>query len=255
MIQKLRITLVQSHVYWESPVKNRSQFEAKLSNTQQTDLIILPELFNTAFSVTNEGESMTGETIKWMFRLASKKKAVVLGSLIIKENSKKYNRLICMNPDGSYQYYDKRHLFGLMNESSYFTQGKNRLIINIKGWKLCPLICYDLRFPVFSRNNEDYDILVYVANWPASRIDHWDKLLVARAIENQCFVAAVNRVGSDINGVEFSGHSSLIDYNGNIIFKGDDNEHLKTLTINKVELESSRLKFPFLKDVDSFAIN
>ena len=132
VIQKLRITLVQSHVYWESSVKNRSQFEAKLSDTQQTDLIILPELFNTAFSVTNEGESMTGETIKWMFRLASKKKAVVLGSLIIKENCKKYNRLICMNPDGSYQYYDKRHLFGLMNESSYLTQGKNRLIINIK---------------------------------------------------------------------------------------------------------------------------
>ena len=254
-MMKLRITLVQSNIYWESPEKNRTQLEAKLLAASQTDLIIFPELFNTAFSVTNVGEPMSGETIQWMSSLASKLKALIIGSLIINEKGKKYNRLICMSPEGSYQYYDKRHLFDLMNESSYFTAGKDRLIINFKGWKLCPLICYDLRFPVFSRNNEEFDILIYVANWPASRIDHWNKLLVARAIENQCFVAAVNRVGSDINGVEFSGHSSLIDYNGNIIFKADGNEHLKTFTVNKVELESSRLKFPFLKDADSFAIN
>ena len=198
---------------------------------------------------------MSGETIQWMSSLASKLKALIIGSLIINEKGKKYNRLICMSPEGSYQYYDKRHLFDLMNESSYFTAGKDRLIINFKGWKLCTLICYDLRFPVFSRNNEEFDILIYVANWPASRIDHWNKLLVARAIENQCFVAAVNRVGSDINGVEFSGHSSLIDYNGDIIYRGNNNEQLKTFTINKADLNSGRSKLPFLKDVDSFVIN
>ncbi len=252
---KLRITLVQSNIYWESPEKNRTQLEAKLLAASQTDLIIFPELFNTAFSVTNVGEPMSGETIQWMSSLASKLKALIIGSLIINEKGKKYNRLICMSPEGSYQYYDKRHLFDLMNESSYFTAGKDRLIINFKGWKLCPLICYDLRFPVFSRNNEEFDILIYVANWPASRIDHWNKLLVARAIENQCFVAAVNRVGSDINGVEFSGHSSLIDYNGDIIYRGNNNEQLKTFTINKADLNSGRSKLPFLKDVDSFVIN
>ena len=254
-MMKLRITLVQSNIYWESPEKNRTQLEAKLLSASQTDLIIFPELFNTAFSVTNVGEPMSGETIQWMSSLASKLKALIIGSLIINEKGKKYNRLICMSPEGSYQYYDKRHLFDLMNESSYFTAGKDRLIINFKGWKLCPLICYDLRFPVFSRNNEEFDILIYVANWPASRIDHWNKLLVARAIENQCFVAAVNRVGSDINGVEFSGHSSLIDYNGDIIYRGNNNEQLKTFTINKADLNSGRSKLPFLKDVDSFVIN
>ena len=254
-MMKLRITLVQSNIYWESPEKNRTQLEAKLLAASQTDLIIFPELFNTAFSVTNVGEPMSGETIQWMSSLASKLKALIIGSLIINEKGKKYNRLICMSPEGSYQYYDKRHLFDLMNESSYFTAGKDRLIINFKGWRLCPLICYDLRFPVFSRNNEEFDILIYVANWPASRIDHWNKLLVARAIENQCFVAAVNRVGSDINGVEFSGHSSLIDYNGDIIYRGNNNEQLKTFTINKADLNSGRSKLPFLKDVDSFVIN
>ena len=254
-MMKLRITLVQSNIYWESPEKNRTQLEAKLLAASQTDLIIFPELFNTAFSVTNVGEPMSGETIQWMSSLASKLKALIIGSLIINEKGKKYNRLICMSPEGSYQYYDKRHLFDLMNESSYFTAGKDRLIINFKGWKLCPLICYDLRFPVFSRNNEEFDILIYVANWPASRIDHWNKLLVARAIENQCFVAAVNRVGSDINGVESSGHSSLIDYNGDIIYLGNNNEQLKTFTINKADLNSGRSKLPFLKDVDSFVIN
>ena len=252
---KLRITIVQSHIYWDSPAKNMNHIEAKLSNAKQSDLIILPELFNTAFNVTNDGENMSGETVQWMSSLASKLDALIIGSLIINEKGKKYNRLICMNPDGSHQYYDKRHLFDLMNESSYFTAGKNRLIINFKGWKLCPLICYDLRFPVFSRNNEEFDILIYVANWPASRINHWNKLLVARAIENQCFVAAVNRVGSDINGVEFSGHSSLIDYNGDIIYRGNNNEQLKTFTINKADLNSGRSKLPFLKDVDSFVIN
>ena len=160
-----------------------------------------------------------------------------------------------MNPDGTYFHYDKRHLFGMMNEGDYFNAGKDRLVIDFKGWKIGPLICYDLRFPVFSRNNENFDLLIYVANWPVSRIEHWDKLLVARAIENQCYVAAVNRVGQDINGVDFNGHSSLINYNGKLLFRGVDKEQVKTLTIDKIDLMNCRSKLPFLKDMDSFSID
>jgi predicted amidohydrolase len=252
---KLRITLVQSHLHWENPEKNRSHLEALLSDTHLTDLIVLPELFNTAFSVTYSGEPMNGKTIKWMSSIAADKGASVVGSLIITENGNKYNRLIWMSPDGSHQHYDKRHLFGMMDEATYFKAGKDRLIIDFKGWKICPLICYDLRFPVFSRNNENFDLLLYVANWPVSRIDHWDKLLVARAIENQCYVAAVNRVGQDFNGVEFNGHSSLIDYNGHLIYMEVEKEQVKTLTIDKTDLMNGRSKLPFLKDRDSFSIN
>ena len=252
---KLRITLVQSHLHWENPKENRNHLNKLMSETQETDLFILPELFSTAFSVTFQGEGMNGESMQWMSELAQKKQASVVGSLIIAENSKKYNRLIWMNPDGTYFHYDKRHLFGMMNEGDYFKAGKDRLIIDFKGWKICPLICYDLRFPVFSRNNENFDLLLYVANWPVSRIDHWDKLLVARAIENQCFVAAVNRVGNDINGIEFNGHSSLIDYNGQLIYKEIEKEQVKTLTIDKTDLINGRSRLPFLKDMDSFSID
>lgn len=252
---KLRITLVQSHLHWENPKENRNHLDALMSKAKETDIFILPELFSTAFSVTCQGEAMNGESMQWLSTLAQQKQACVVGSLIIAENGKKYNRLIWMNPDGTYFQYDKRHLFGLMNEGDYFKAGKDRLIIDFKGWKICPLICYDLRFPVFSRNNENFDLLLYVANWPVSRIDHWDKLLVARAIENQCYVAAVNRVGQDINGVEFNGHSSLIDYNGQLIYKEVEKEQVKTLTIDKTDLMNGRSRLPFLKDMDSFSID
>jgi predicted amidohydrolase len=252
---KLSLTLVQSHLYWENPKKNREHLELLLSATQQTDLIILPELFSTAFSVSCNGEPMNGDSMKWMSSLAKEKKASVVGSLIISENNHKYNRLIWMNADSTYQYYDKRHLFGMMQEESYFKAGQNRLIVDFNGWKICPLICYDLRFPVFSRNNVNFDLMLYVANWPVKRIDHWDKLLVARAIENQCYVVGVNRVGQDINDIEFSGHSSLIDYNGHIIHRGIEKEQVKTLVIDKNDLAEGRLRLPFLKDMDSFTIN
>ena len=251
----LTITLVQSHLFWDNPVKNRFQLENKLTDIPQTDLIIFPELFNTAFSLVNAGETMNGETINWMSNLANEKDAMIIGSLIINENNKKYNRLICMNPDGSHKFYDKRHLFGMMNESTYFTPGKNRLVVEFRSWKLCPLICYDLRFPVFSRNNENFDLLIYVANWPINRIDHWKKLILARAIENQCFVAGVNRVGVDVNGVEYNGHSLLVDFNGIIMHQGTDYEQVNTLTINKNDLKNGRIRLPFLKDLDSYTIN
>ena len=252
---KLSITLVQCHLYWENPDKNRNHLDSLMSKAREADIFILPELFSTAFSVTCQGEVMYGESMQWMSKLAQEKKASVVGSLIVSENGKKYNRLIWMNPDGTYFHYDKRHLFSMMNEGDYFKAGKDRLIIDFRGWKICPLICYDLRFPVFSRNNENFDLLLYVANWPVSRIEHWDKLLVARAIENQCYVAAVNRIGQDINGVEFNGHSSLIDYNGRIIYKKVEKEQAKTLTIDKADLMNGRSKLPFLKDMDSFSID
>ena len=252
---KLRVTLVQSHLHWENPEKNRSHLEALLSDTHQTDLIILPELFNTAFSVTYGGEPMNGKTIQWMSRIAAEKEASVVGSLIITENGNKYNRLIWMNPDGSHQHYDKRHLFGMMDEATYFKAGQDRLIVDFKGWRICPLICYDLRFPVFSRNDEDFDLLLYVANWPVNRISHWDKLLVARAIENQCYVVGVNRVGTDINNVEFSGHSALIDFSGHLIYKQEIKESINTIIIEKQNLIDGRSRLPFLKDRDSFTIN
>ena len=252
---KLRITLVQSHLHWENPEENRNHLYALISKVKETDMFILPELFSTAFSVTCQAEAMNGESMQWMSKLAQQKQASVVGSLIITENGKKYNRLIWMNPDGTYFQYDKRHLFGLINEGDYFKAGKDRLIFDFKGWKICPLICYDLRFPVFSRNNENFDLLLYVANWPASRIDHWDKLLAARAIENQCYVAAVNRVGQDINGVEFNGHSSLIDFTGRLMYRGVEKEQVKTLTIDKTDLMNGRSRLPFLKDMDLFSID
>ena len=252
---KLSITLVQCHLYWENPDKNRNHLDSLISDGIETDIFILPELFSTAFSVTCQGEVMYGESMQWMSKLAQEKKASVVGSLIVSENGKKYNRLIWMNPDGTCFHYDKRHLFGMMNEGDYFNAGKDRLVIDFKGWKICPLICYDLRFPVFSRNNENFDLLIYVANWPGSRIEHWDKLLVARAIENQCYVAAVNRLCKDINGVEFNGHSSLINYNGKLLFRGVDKEQVKTLTIDKIDLMNCRSKLPFLKYMDSFSID
>tara|TARA_B100000886_G_scaffold340342_1_gene309300 strand:- start:2084 stop:2848 length:765 start_codon:yes stop_codon:yes gene_type:complete len=252
---KLRLTLVQCHLHWENPKENINHIAALLSEVEETDIIILPEFFSTAFSVTNHGEAMNGYSMQWMSKLASKKQVSIIGSLMITENGHKYNRLIWMNSDGTYFQYDKRHLFGMMNEEVYIKAGKDRLIVDFKGWKICPLICYDLRFPVFSRNNKNFDLLLYVANWPASRIDHWDKLLMARAIENQCYVAAVNRVGQDINSVEFRGHSSLIDYSGRIIYKKVEIEQVKTLTIDKTDLIRGRSKLPFLKDMDSFSID
>lgn len=254
-MSQLKVTLVQSHLYWEKPKKNRDHLESLLSSVTHSDLIVLPELFSTAFSVSHEGEPMNGESMQWMSNMAKKKNASLVGSLIISERGRKYNRLIWMNADGSYHYYDKRHLFGMMNEGDYFKAGKDRLIIDFKGWKICPLICYDLRFPVFSRNDDNYDLLLYVANWPVSRIDHWDKLLLARAIENQCYVVGVNRVGTDNKGVEFNGHSTLIDFAGHIIYSEQKIEAVKTIMIDKSSLIDGRSSLPFLKDMDSFKIN
>lgn len=251
---KLSLTLVQCHLEWENPSANRRHIQQLLGSVDNTDIIVLPELFTTAFSVTAPPESMSGDSVQWMKKLAKNSDALIIGSVIIQDQAHKYNRLLCVFPNGTIQYYDKRHLFKLIDESIHFKAGINRLIVNYKGWRICPLICYDLRFPVFSRNRHDYDLLVYVANWPVSRIHHWTKLLDARAIENQSYVLGVNRVGEDDNGVVFNGKSRLVDATGNLLFEGDHNEQVLTYQLDYQELMAIRKKHPFLNDADEFVI-
>lgn len=254
MDNSLRVTLVQTSLYWQSPHKNRLHFDSLLENIDQSDLIILPELFSTAFSVNAPAESMDGPSVDWLKQKATQLNAVIIGSLIIEENDNKFNRLVCAYPNGKYSYYDKRHLFSLMNEHKYFTSGKSRLIIDVKAWKICPLICYDLRFPVFSRNQDDFDLLIYIANWPISRISHWQKLLPARAIENQSYVVGVNRIGEDFNQVMFNGSSCVIDYKGDCIIDLKEKNTCSTVVLNKSKLLDYRRKLSFLKDRDQFTI-
>ena len=216
-INDLRVTLVQSHLYWNQPKKNRDHLSQILDNISSTDIIVLPELFTTSFSLESATEHMSGPSMLWMADIANKFNSLVIGSLPIEVNQKKYNRLIAMYPDGSYEFYDKRHLFSLMKEQEFFQAGSDRKMINFKGWKICPQICYDLRFPVWSRNVEEYDVLIYMANWPKPRINAWDALLKARAIENMSYVVGINRIGFDENKYVYSGHTAMIDSLGNVV--------------------------------------
>lgn len=249
----MNITLVQSALYWENIEKNLSSFEEKLNNIGQTDLIILPEMFSTGFSMNASAvaESMDGTAVNWMRKTAAKKNCAITGSLIIREGEKFYNRLIFMRPDGSFEQYDKKHLFTMAKEEETYTAGTEKIIIDYLGWKICPLICYDLRFPIWNRNLEDYDLAIYVANWPDRRSYHWRSLLTARAIENQCYVAAVNRVGTDGKDLYYSGHSSLIDPAGEVIYQKADAEEIQQFDLNKEYLIEIRTKLPFLKDRDN----
>jgi len=266
-MSRLKVSLLQSALHWEDPEANRIDLEKKISSLEETDLIILPEMFTTGFSMASSknAETMEGESIQWMSELASEKKATICGSLIIEENGNYYNRLIWMRPDGNFQHYDKRHLFRMADEHHHFSAGKDKLILKLKGWKICPLICYDLRFPVWSRNiyetdrktyaHADYDLLIYVANWPAPRAAAWSKLLMARAIENQVFVAGVNRIGSDGKEVEYLGGSTLIDAKGEPIWEAaDGKEESVTVEIEKESLEAFRKKFPLGMDGDEFTL-
>src|SRR5690606_6355196 len=196
-----------------------------------------------------------GPTTKWLFEMASSLNCVVAGSLIIEESGKYYNRLVWMFPDGKYVKYDKRHLFGMSKESEYFEPGNERILVDIKGWKICPMICYDLRFPVWSKNqNAAYDILVYTASWPDKRSAHWRALIPARAIENQAYVVGVNRVGHDGNDIYYSGGSMCISPMGDVVYYKPEDEDLYTFTIHPAELLKARENFPFLKDADHFSM-
>ena len=255
----LKITTFQAYLFWENIDKNLQNLALRLSSIREkTDLIVLPEMFSTGFTMNVESlaEEMDGRTMSWMLEQAKKFQSVVTGSLIIKEGNQYYNRLIWMRPDGSYEHYDKRHLFGLGEEDKHYTAGTKKLIVELNGWKICPVICYDLRFPVWLRNkDEDYDILLIVANWPEKRSLHWRTLIPARAVENQAYVIAVNRVGHDGNEVYHSGDSMCIDPNGKVIYYKPNDEDLYTFSISRDEVENTRTNFPFLKDADSFILN
>lgn len=254
----LKITTFQTYLFWENIDKNLQNLGLRLSSIREkTDLIVLPEMFSTGFSMNPSklAEEMDGKTMKWMLEQARKFDSVVTGSIIIKEDNKNYNRLIWMRPDGTYEYYDKRHLFGFGEEDQHYTAGNKKLFVELNGWKICPVICYDLRFPVWLRNTKpEYDMLLIVANWPERRALHWRSLIPARAIENQAFVVAVNRVGHDGNEVYHSGDSMCIDPNGKVIYYKPNDEDLYTFSINKDDLIEARASFPFLKDRDSFKL-
>lgn len=257
-MDNLKITLFQGYLFWEKTDKNLQNITLKLSAIREkTDLIILPEMFSTGFTMNaaEMAEPMNGKTMQWMKKMAMLYECVVTGSLVIKENDKYYNRLIWMRPDGSYEYYDKRHLFALGKEHNTYTAGNKKLIVELKGWKICPVICYDLRFPVWLRNvNETYDLLLIVANWPERRALHWRTLIPARAVENQAYVIGVNRVGHDGNEVYHSGDSTCIDPNGNVVYYKRDEEDLYTFSIIGDEVTKARRAFPFLKDAENFKL-
>jgi omega-amidase len=258
-IQNLKITVFQAYLFWENIDKNLQNISLRLSGgvREKTDLIVLPEMFNSGFTMKAEemAEEMGGKTMQWFQKTANNYDCVVTGSVIIKENGNYYNRMIWMLPNGEFQYYDKHHLFGLGEEDKHFTPGIEPVIVELKGWKIRLAVCYDLRFPVWLRNkNAEYDILLLIASWPDKRSAHWRTLIHARAIENQSYVVAVNRVGHDGNQIYHSGHSMCIDPLGNTVYYKPEDEDLYTFSINYVELEKARRQFPFLKDADDFTI-
>lgn len=254
----LDITLVQTSLVWENRDKNLQNFDKLLANVKGTDVVVLPEMFTTGFSMNVRplAENMQGESLGWMKAKAKKLKAAVCGSLIIEEKKKYYNRLVWVMPNGETFTYDKRHLFSPADEHKYFTAGQEKIIINYKGWNIAPFVCFDLRFPVWSRNvNMEADLMLYVANWPAPRNNAWQQLLIARAIENQCYVAGVNRVGKDGKGMDHKGSSAVIDYLGHTPLKGADSKTwVKQITLDKKPLDEFRQKFPIWKDADAFEI-
>lgn len=271
----LTFTLIQTKLFWEDKAANLKMLEEKINTIQQpTQIIVLPEMFSTGFSMNAKllAEEMNGPTVEWMKRIAVEKKIILTGSIIIKAPSLLeragdeafFNRLIWMLPNGQFSYYDKRHLFAYAGEDKYYTAGKKRLIASVNGWKINLQVCYDLRFPVWARQASfpleratgeiEYEVLIYVANWPERRMLAWRTLLTARAIENQCYVIGVNRVGFDGNDIYYSGNSMVRDAMGEVLYEKETDEDVFTITLSKKNLETVRTKLPFLRDGDAFSI-
>jgi omega-amidase len=282
-MRDLKITIIQSSLHWENIDANLKMFAEKISSIkEETDLVVLPEMFSTGFTMNNKAlaETMTGKTVEWMKKIAREKNCVVTGSAIIEEKGKYFNRLIWMRPNGSFETYDKRHLFRYAKEQNHYTAGNKKLIVDLNGWKICPLVCYDLRFPVWSRNchplcispqggdkyaqspspwGKDgmgcYDLLLFVANWPERRNHPWKTLLMARAMENQAYVVGLNRIGNDGNNVYHSGDSAVVNFKGEIISKTKASEEsIETVTLSKTDLDDWRKNFPAWMDADNFEI-
>ncbi|WP_298301022.1 amidohydrolase [Hydrotalea sp.] len=258
----LHVCLIQTDLVWENIPQNLQHIEEKINQvTNGTHLVVLPEMFSTGFSMQPEklAETMQGSTIEWMKRIAATKKIILTGSLIIQKNNHFYNRLIWMLPNGQMGKYDKRHCFAYAGEHKQYTPGSSRFIASVNGWKINLQICYDLRFPVWARQKTlhppEYDVLLYVANWPEKRIHAWKSLLVARAIENQCYVIGVNRVGKDGNGIAHSGDSMAINPMGETIWHESNREAIGQVVLDANFLQEVRTKFPFLDDADTFTIH
>jgi omega-amidase len=254
----LRITLIQAKLSWENKDENLKMFSTLIDKVENTDIIILPEMFSTGFTMNAKAnaETMQGNSVEWMRNIARKKNCILTGSLIIEEEGNYFNRLVWMTPD-HHKTYDKRHLFSYAAEDKTYTAGQSKFIADLKGWKILPLVCYDLRFPVWSRRTakENYDLLIYVANWPERRAHAWKQLLIARAIENQCYVAGVNRIGEDGNNIYHSGESVLIDFKGEKISNDSDGkEFVQTLELNMEDLVKFRNQYGFFADRDDFIL-
>lgn len=255
-MQDLNVTIVQTTLNWEDKSGNLNHFASTLSEIQSTDLVVLPEMFSTGFSMNAPmlAETMEGPTVQWMTKIAQEHNFNLCGSVIIQENGNYYNRFVLARRNGKIEHYDKRHTFSMAGEHEVFAKGQSQVIWEINDWKLCPQVCYDLRFPVWSRNTSDYDVLLYSANWPAKRIPHWDTLLKARAVENQCYVVACNIVGRDGNDIEYVGHSGAIDFDGEWICYAEKEAEVLSIRLDANDLMSRRKAFPVLFDRDTFTI-
>lgn len=257
----ISVTLIQSNLHWENKAANLQQFEEKIASIQQpAQVVVLPEMFSTGFSMkpAELAETMDGSSVQWMKRIAAQYKIILTGSLIVEEDQQYYNRLLWVLPNGTVGIYDKRHRFAFAGEDRFYTAGNKRLITSVNGWKFNLQICYDLRFPVWARQQTEdapeFDVLLYVANWPERRSHAWKSLLIARAIENQCYVIGVNRVGKDGNDIEHSGDSMLVDPLGEVLFTEAGKEFISTHLLDKEKLTEVRSRFPFWKDADDFNI-
>jgi len=256
--EKLNISLLQTHMKWEDKEANLAHYEQLIAGIQEKkEVVVLPEMFSTGFSMAAEklAETMDGASVSWMKAIAAKHNCILTGSLIIAADGKYYNRMLWVLPNGETGHYDKRHLFGYADENKHYSPGDKRLIAQVKGWRICLMVCYDLRFPVWARNQgEEYDVLIYAANWPDRRILAWKTLLQARAIENMSYVVGVNRVGVDGNDISYSGYSSVFGPLGETIWQQADVEAVHTVTLDKEHLQHTRSHFPFLNDADKFLL-
>ena len=258
MNSELKVAIVQTALVWENPEENRRLLSYKIAAiSADVDLVVLPEMFTSGFTMNpaEVAETMEGNTIVWLKKQAKVKQAVIMGSLVISENGKFYNRMVCVEPSGTITTYNKRHTFTLAGEHKVYTAGTEKVTFSYKGWEICPLVCYDLRFPVWARNVEDYDLIIYVANWPKIRIGAWDALLKARAIENMAYCIGVNRVGLDGNNFEYSGHSAAYDVLGNRLDTILENQDVvEMVSLDKAAIKKYREKLNFLNDRDNFTL-
>jgi predicted amidohydrolase len=257
MSTHLRVTLVQSELAWQDPAANRHRLAVHFRGlVGHTDLVVLPEMFSTGFSMAAAelAEDMDGPTIDWMREEAAALGCVIAGSLIVRDGGRCYNRLVWARPDGSLEHYDKRHLFRLAGEQEHYAAGSRRLVVALKGWRVCPMVCYDLRFPVWSRSRGDYDLLLYVANWPQRRALAWSTLLRARAIENQAYVVGVNRIGKDGNGTTYAGDSVALDFLGQPLSSEGGGDRVETAVLDLESLRAYRASFPAHLDADRFEL-